>query len=105
MLKRAPKGEAKQAQETQHEWPQSIAPGHRMQLRSAATFLILQSFWVSVHGGSMTQTQGRELYNPNREAGGGPAAPCFLILLGRQFLGFAFRTHQLERALGFLVGL
>ena len=36
MLKRAPKGEAKQAQETQHEWPKSIVPGHRMQLRSAA---------------------------------------------------------------------
>src|SRR4029077_8782034 len=52
VLKRAPEGEAKQAQETRHEWPQSSAPGDRMQLRSAATFLILQSFWVSVHWGT-----------------------------------------------------
>ena len=48
-----------------------------------------------------------ELKNANRKASwGGSSAPFApLILLGGQFLGFAFRTHQFERALGFLVGL
>src|SRR6185312_2324373 len=71
MLKRAPKGEAKQAQKTQHEWPQSIAPGQRTQLRSAATFLILQSLGISVHGiDSRTQNSriqaGKQRGGPNR---------------------------------------
>jgi hypothetical protein len=58
MLKRTPKGEPKQAQEAQHEWPQGIAPGHGMQLRSSSMFLIVQSLWVCVHGELQKQTGG-----------------------------------------------
>src|SRR5450432_2320229 len=34
-----------------------------------------------------------------------PSPQPFFVLLRCQFLGFAFGTHQLERSLGFLVGL
>jgi hypothetical protein len=68
-----------------------------MQLRSVARFLILQSLWVGVHG-------------EFKRAAKGTAEPSLRpsqLLLGRQFLGLGlpFRAHQLERALGFLVGL
>src|SRR5437868_864340 len=97
MLKRTPEGEPKQAQETQHEWPQSIALGHRMQLRSRATFLILQSIRIGVHA---------EHETANHESEGGTGRPfAFLRLLRRQFFGFTLSTHQLERALGFFISL
>jgi len=68
-----------------------------MQLRSRATFLILQSFWIGVHA---------ELEKANQEGEGGTGRPfAFLRLLRRQFFGFTLSTHQLERTLGFLVSL